>query len=201
MQQLSPRPRRRLEGGQALVASVLLVACGTPATVEPGDGSTPSPTTAQAATSASGVTLAVEGYSLPVPRGWTVQGRSVIGTAFEQEALRCDSAEAVDRPVPSDAGSAQLARAAVQICVIARDDDLSLEQWLAGRSQGTSTPDRYGTCEVRVLPGTPERQLVYAQSPGLRAEIAVTVTTTPEKTPQRLREVAGLLTQLRCPPT
>jgi hypothetical protein len=142
----------------------------------------------------------VDGYSLPVPHGWTVQGRSVIGTEFAQGA-RCDAAETVDGPAPSAAGSPELARAAVQICVIARDDELTLEQWLAGRSQGTSTPARNGACDVRLLPGTPARQLAYTQSRDRRAEIAITVTTTPEQAPQRLREVADLLTGMRCPQT
>lgn len=211
MEHATSRRTRRLEGGKALIASVLLVACGAPAGVEPGSGSsTPAGTTSAGTTSAgttpagttpattAGTTLLEDGYSLPVPHGWTVQDRAVIGTAFQQDA-RCVSAETVDRPAPSDAGSPELDRAAVQLCVITRDDDLTLEEWLAGRSQRTSTPERYGTCDVRVLPGTPQRQLAYAQSPGRRAEIAVTVTTTPEKTQQRLREVADLLTKLRCP--
>lgn len=201
MEHATSRRTRRLEGGKALIASVLLVACGAPAGVEPGSGSsTPAgtPTGTPAGTSTAGTALLEDGYSLPVPHGWTVQDRAVIGTAFQQEA-RCVSAETIDRPVPSDAGSPELDRAAVQLCVITRDDDLTLEQWLAGRSQRTSTPERYGTCDVRVLPGTPQRQLAYAQSPGRRAEIAVTVTTTPEKAQQRLREVADLLTKLRCP--
>lgn len=207
MEHATSRRTRRLEGGKALIASVLLVACGAPAPVGPGSGSpatgttptgTAPPGTPPATTATAGATL-LDGYTLPVPPGWSGQDRAVIGTAFQQDA-RCVSAETVDRPVPSDAGSPELNRAAVQLCVITRDDDLTLDQWLAGRSQRTSTPERYGTCDVRVLPGTPQRQLAYAQSPGRRAEIAVTVTMTPEKAQQRLREVADLLTKMRCPP-
>lgn len=203
-----PRPRHRccLEGAWTLVASALLVACGTPATDSRSGGVTatsgaPTGSITTAATSAGEVSLAVDGYTLPAPPGWSVQKRAVIGTAFQREARACGSAETVDRPVPSDAGSPQLTRAAVQICVTVRDDDLGLEQWLAGRSQETSTSTRYGTCDVRLLPGTAERQLAYAQSPGSRAEIATTVTTTPEMAEQRRREVADLLTKLRCPLT
>ncbi len=206
MEQANPRRSRCLEGAWTLVASALLVGCGTPSsdprpqgTASTGEPQHSSITTA--ATSAGGVHLAVDGYTLPVPPGWLVQDRAVIGTEFQLAARSCDSAETVDRPAPSDAGSPELTRAAVQICVIARDDDLSLEQWLAGRSQETSTVAHYGACEVRLLPGRPELQLAYAQSSVVRAEIATTVTTTPDMTDQRRQEVADLLTNLRCPLT
>ncbi|HEY0948613.1 hypothetical protein, partial [Nocardioides sp.] len=205
MEQAKPRRSRCLEGVWTLVASALLVACGTPSNGLGPRGSAATSgshdRSATAATSAGAGHLAVDGFILPVPPGWSAEDRAVIGTAFQLEARSCVSAETVDRPVPSDAGSAQLTRAAVQICVIARKDDLGLEQWLAGRGHETSTSERYGTCDVRLLPGKPELQLAYAQSSDSRAEMATTVTTTPEMAEQRRREVADLLTKLRCPVT
>ncbi len=207
-------PHRRLAAsiGWTLVASVLLWSCAPtssgPAATGPAP-STPAPTVTGTATGATtdGATtstpaaglLTVERLSIPVPSGWMPQQRAVIGTAFVQTARTCGSVEVIDGPAPSDSGLAELTRAAAQICVIARDDDLPLERWLAGRSQDVTTPTRYGTCEVRKLPGVPELQLAYAQGSSWRAEIATTVTTTPERTDQRRLEVADLLAKARCP--
>jgi len=100
-------------------------------------------------------------------------------------------------PAP-DAGSAALAHAAVQICVIVRTDALDLEQWLTQRGQEDWLPGHYGTCAVLSLPGAPERQLAYAQLGEVRAEISIVVATTAEKVEQRRAEIADLLERVRC---
>lgn len=212
MERDTPHRRLAVSIGWTLVASVLLWSCASAPSGPAATGtasSAPAPTTTETATRATtdGATtsasspglITVEGLSIPVPSGWTSQQRAVIGTAFVQTARTCGSVEVIDGPSPSDSGLAELTRAAAQICVITRDDDLPLERWLAGHSQTVTTPTRYGTCDVRTLPGAPELQLAYAQGSSWRAEIATTVTTTPERTDQRRLEVADLLAKARCP--
>lgn len=137
---------------------------------------------------------------MAVTPSWQVRHSAVIGTELQPGAT-CESAEVVDQPAPSDAGAPSLSRAAVQICVIDRDDDLELSRWLSQRGQTVTTPSRYGTCDVLLLPGATDRQLAYAQAVDLRAEIATTVTTTSGLEAQRRGELARLLAQMRCPST
>lgn len=185
--------------GWTLMASVLLLTCGPAPTGPASTGSVPASTDRGTTSAPPSNQLTVEGLSIPVPSGWSAQQQAVIGTAFGQTARTCGAVEVIDGPAPSDSGLAVLDRAAAQICVIARDDDLQLERWLAGRSQNVTTSTRYGTCVVRELPGAPELQLAYAQGLRWRAEIATTVTTTPERTDQRRLEVADVLMNARCP--
>lgn len=149
-------------------------------------------------TSAAERELTLDGFGFFVPTGWTPQDTAVIATEFQSGAKECVSAEVIDDPAPSDSGSATLAHAAVQICVVDRDDALDLEQWLTQRGQVDWLPAQYGTCAVLSLPGTPEQQLAYAHFGEVRAEISVTVTTTADMAEQRRAEVADLLENVWC---
>ena len=136
--------------------------------------------------------------SSPSPDGWTSYNTAVIGTDFQSAAKDCASVEVIDDPAPPDAGSAVLLRAAVQICVVTRNDTLDLEQWLTERDQKDWTPAEYGTCAVLSLRGAPERQLAYAQFGEVRAEISIVVATTVDKAEQRRAEVTDLLENMDC---
>ncbi len=169
-------------------------AAGDTSTTLHADASSTSTTTVAAVTTL----VAIGGIGFSVPAGWTSENTAVIGTEFQGTADNCMAAEVIDDPSPSDAGSAALARAAVQICTINRTDDLSLEQWLTQREQKDWQSADYGTCMVLSLPGAPERQLAYTQMGDVRAEISIVVTTTIEMAEQRRAEVADLLENMDC---
>lgn len=202
----SAAPRRALvmRAAGTLAAISVLVECGS--TTQPeatGDTSTTTfhaDTSSYSTTTSSTVTrvVSIAGIEFSVPDGWTSQNTGVIGTEFQAAGMDCVSAEVIDDPSPPDAGVAAFARAALQICIITRDDTISLEQWLTARDQTDWVPAEYGTCAVLSLPGAPERQLAYTQMGDVRAEISIVVTTTIEMAEQRRAEVADLLENMDC---
>lgn len=186
-----------------LAAISVLVECGLSSEPDAA-GDTSTTFHADAASSSTATDFAVtrlvsiDGIEFSVPDGWTSHNTAVIGTEFQAAAKDCASAEIIDDPAPADAGSAVLSRAAVQICVVARNDTLALEQWLTERDQKDWMPADYGTCAVLSLPVAPERQLAYAQLGEVRAEISIVVATTVEKAEQRRAEVTDLLENMEC---
>jgi hypothetical protein len=187
--------RGRAPGALAIVAmGALLVACAA------GPEQSAS-TSASASRSVASTPVSASGFAISVPGTWTTASRGVIGTAFQQQAQVCRSAEVVDGPAPSGSGSSELQRGAIQICTAPRADTLTLQQWLTRRGVPSTTPARYGSCEVLVAPGTDARRLAYAQSADLRAEIATTNTSPPASTSQRGRDIRAALATMRCPPS
>ena len=213
-------PRRgRVIGTAAMLATSLLSACGSGSDPESNTATSPggrndvsSPPATDVVTSQTLVSvddpataaadadrrLAIGGIELAVPDGWSVQRSAVIGTALEAEATECGSVEVVDSPSAPGAGNAASDRAAVQVCVLDRRDDLTLEQWLTQRGSEDWLRAQYGTCAVLRRPGAAERQLAYVQVGEIRAENSSVDTTTADMAEQRRAEVTTLLESARC---
>lgn len=190
----------------ALAVCVVLPGCKSdePGVPTPG-GSTPSASVSVSVTAARSEPPVVggggelAGFGLPVPAGWTAHRRAVVGTEVQRAASACVAVEAVDSPVPGESAGPSLDHAAVQICAVPRADGLSLPQWLAERGATGWRAATFGSCRVLEVPGDATRRLAYVQIGDRRAEIAIVVATSPEKTEQRQAEVADLLMELQCP--
>jgi hypothetical protein len=196
-------PRRRHLGaaGTLAAATALLSCAAEDSDLTPQPGATPTASSTGRPNGSTVVTStahddALAGFGLPVPEGWTVRRRAVVGTELQTAATACLAVEVVDSP---EAGAPSVDHAVVQICAVPRADDRSLGEWLRGRGSTEWTTTSFGSCRVLEVPGGRERRLAYAQTVGRRAEIAIVVATTRKATEERRAEVAALLDEMQCP--
>ena len=136
------------------------------------------------------------GFSLCYPADWSV-GDQVIATQFAAGA-RCRSVRVIDFAPPPDSGAAAaMEQSLVQICANPLETDDSLDQYMR-RVYGDSLEDAFAITDLN---GTPAYQsaegghtrTIFAQFRNSLIQIVATVAASPERTPERQKQVEKIL--------